>query len=69
MTTTTAKAGPVMAYLERCLEIDWPELKVRVSSVSERWGAMAVAGPDSRATLSAAFPSVDFSNEAFPFMG
>jgi sarcosine oxidase subunit alpha len=69
MTTTTAKAGPVMAYLERCLEIDWPELKVRVSSVSERWGAMAVAGPDARATLTAAFPSVDFSNEAFPFMG
>ena len=69
MTTTTAKAGPVMAYLERCLEIDWPELKVRVSSVSERWGGMAVAGPDARATLIAAFPSVDFSNEAFPFMG
>ena len=69
MTTTTAKAGPVMAYLERCLEIDWPELKVRVSSVSERWGAMAVAGPNARATLTAAFPSVDFSNEAFPFMG
>ncbi len=69
MTTTTAKASQVLAYLERCLEIDWPELKVRVSSISERWGAMAVAGPDSRATLSAAFPSVDFSNEAFPFMG
>jgi|TARA_B110000902_G_scaffold60347_1_gene71135 sarcosine oxidase subunit alpha len=69
MTTTTAKAGPVMAYLERCLEIDWPELKVRVSSVSERWGAMAVAGPNARATLTAAFPTVDFSNEVFPFMG
>lgn len=69
MTTTTAKAGPALAYLERCLEVDWPELKVRVSSISERWAAMAVAGPKSRDTLQKAFPDMDFSNEAFPFMG
>jgi sarcosine oxidase subunit alpha len=69
MTTTTAKAGPALAYMERCLEIDWPELRVRVSSISERWAAMAVAGPQSRVTLQKAFPDIDFSNEAFPFMG
>ncbi len=69
MTTTTAKAGPVLAQMERCLEIDWPELKVRVSSVSERWAAMAVAGPEARRTLQAAFADIDFSNAALPFMG
>ncbi|MDP6969885.1 MAG: sarcosine oxidase subunit alpha family protein [Gammaproteobacteria bacterium] len=69
MTTTTAQAGPVLSHLERCLEIDWPELRVRVSSVSERWAAMAVAGPQSRATLQMAFPDIDFSNQALPFMG
>jgi len=69
MTTTTAKAGPALAHMERCLEIDWPELKVRVSSISERWAAMAVAGPQARATLQKAFPNMDFSNEGFPFMG
>ena len=69
MTTTTAKAGPALAHLERCLEIDWPELRVRVSSISERWAAMAIAGPDARATLQKAFADIDFSNESFPFMG
>jgi sarcosine oxidase subunit alpha len=69
MTTTTAKASSVMAYLERCLEIEWPELKVRVSSVTERWAAMSVAGPASRNTLQKAFEDIDFANEALPFMG
>lgn len=69
MTTTTAKAGPVLAHMERCLEIDWPQLKVRVSSVSERYAAMAVAGPDARNALQAAFSDMDFSNDALPFMG
>ena len=69
MTTTTMKAGPVLAEMERCLEVDWPELKVRVSSISERWAAMAVAGPSARDTLQAAFLAIDFSNDAFPFMG
>lgn len=69
MTTTTAKAGAVLSHLERCLEIDWPELQVRVSSVSEHWAAMAVAGPQSRATLQLAFPEMDFNQAALPFMG
>ncbi|UUX50433.1 sarcosine oxidase subunit alpha family protein [Nisaea acidiphila] len=69
MTTTTAEAGPVMQHLELHLQVHWPDLDVKVSSVTDAWAAMAIAGPNSRAVLSALFPETDFSNDAFPFMG
>ncbi|MBO6562599.1 MAG: sarcosine oxidase subunit alpha family protein [Nisaea sp.] len=69
MTTTTAEAGPVMQHLEVLLQVHWPDLDVKVASVTDEWAAMAIAGPNSRAILSALFPNTDFSNDAFPFMG
>ena len=70
MTTTTAHAAPVMAWLEELLQTRWPDLKVHVTSVSEQWAGIAVAGPRSREVLAAVVgdPAI-VSNEAFPFMG
>ncbi|MER9585896.1 sarcosine oxidase subunit alpha family protein [Mesorhizobium sp. M0276] len=69
MTTSTAKAADVLSRLEFLLDTAWPELRVAVTSVSDEWAAMSVAGPKSRAILAAAFPSLDVSNEALPHMG
>jgi sarcosine oxidase subunit alpha len=69
MTTTTAKAGPVMAHLERLLAVDWPDLQVDVTSVTEQWATMALAGPRSREVLARVVDDADVSNEALPFMG
>jgi len=69
MTTTTAQAARVMSHLEFLLQVVWPDLRVTVASVSDQWAAMSVAGPKARDVLRAAFPGVDFANEAFPFMG
>ncbi|NVO07033.1 MAG: sarcosine oxidase subunit alpha family protein [Rhodoferax sp.] len=69
MTTTTAQAARVMSHLEFLLQVVWPELRVTVASVSDQWAAMSVAGPKVREVLRAAFPSLNFDNEAFPFMG
>ncbi len=69
MTTTTANAAKVMSHLEFLLQVVWPELRVTVASVSDQWAAMSLAGPRVRELLRAAFPRIDFSNEAFPFMG
>ncbi|MEZ5773877.1 MAG: sarcosine oxidase subunit alpha family protein [Hyphomicrobiaceae bacterium] len=69
MTTTTAEAAKVMMHLEWLLQAAWPELKVHVTSVTDQWGGVAIAGPNARALLKDAIPSIDFSNEAFPFMG
>ena len=68
MTTTTANAVKVMSNLEFYLQAIWPDLRVRVTSVTEQWAAMAVAGPNARKVLEK-IVDLDISNEAFPFMG
>ncbi|HUI17127.1 MAG TPA: sarcosine oxidase subunit alpha family protein, partial [Alphaproteobacteria bacterium] len=68
MTTTTANAAKVLAHLEYYLQLVWPELRAQVTSVTEEWAAMALAGPRSRAVL-ARLADVEVSDEALPFMG
>ncbi len=68
MTTTTGGAAHVMAWLERWLQTEWPDLKVYLTSVTDHWATMAVAGPQSRAVVSSLCPDIDFGREAFPFM-
>ncbi|MUZ75897.1 sarcosine oxidase subunit alpha family protein [Agrobacterium vitis] len=69
MTTSTAKSADVMSRLEFLLDTAWPDLRVSVTSVSDEWAAMSIAGPKSRDILKAAFPDLDVSNEALPHMG
>ena len=68
MTTTTAYAAGVMNHLEFCAQALWPDLDVRLASVTDQWAQMAVAGPKSRQILQA-IVDTDISNEAFPFLG
>jgi sarcosine oxidase subunit alpha len=69
MTTTTAQAAEVMSRLEFLLQTAWQDLRVSVTSVTDQWAGMSVAGPRARAVLEAAFPMENFSNEALPHMG
>jgi len=70
MTTSTAQAAKVMAWLEELLQTRWSELKVHVTSVSEQWAGAAVAGPESRNTLIECLEdSKIISSENLPFMG
>ena len=67
MTTTTVNAVRVMQHLDALLQIDWPELEVYVTSVTEQWSAAALSGPKAREVL-AAVVDIDVSNTAFPFL-
>ncbi|MDX8539187.1 sarcosine oxidase subunit alpha [Mesorhizobium abyssinicae] len=70
LTTTTAKAGPVMQHLEFCRQVLFPELDVQLTSVSDQWAQFSIAGPKTRDLLREIVdPSEDLSNEGFPFMG
>jgi sarcosine oxidase subunit alpha len=69
MTTTTANAGSVLSHMEYYLQVHWPELDVKISSVTEQWAALALAGPKSRDVLKEVLEKLDVSNESFPFMG
>ncbi|WP_429932362.1 sarcosine oxidase subunit alpha [Agrobacterium vitis] len=67
MTTTTAYAAGVMNHLEFCAQVHWPELDVRLASVTDQWAQMAVAGPKSRAILQKIVDD-DISIEALPYL-
>jgi len=70
MTTSTANAAKVMAWLEELLQTRWQDLKVHITTVSEQWAAVSVAGPKSRETLSKCVENYNIlSNENLPFMG
>jgi sarcosine oxidase subunit alpha len=68
VTTTTANAPTVMEHMEFHRDTAFRDLDVALTSVSEQWAALAVAGPLSRAVLSAAVEDRDLSDAAFPFM-
>ncbi|TQV83300.1 sarcosine oxidase subunit alpha family protein [Denitrobaculum tricleocarpae] len=69
MTTTTANAAGVLSHLEFLLATVWPEMRVQVTSVTEQWAGVAVAGPKSRALLQSVIKDLDLSDEGVPFMG
>jgi glycine cleavage system aminomethyltransferase T/NADPH-dependent 2,4-dienoyl-CoA reductase/sulfur reductase-like enzyme len=69
MTTTTANAGRVLARLEFLLQTAWVDLRVHVTSVTDQWAAIALAGPHARTVLARVADDIDVGDGALPFMG
>jgi sarcosine oxidase subunit alpha len=69
VTTSTAKAADVMSWLEFLLDAAWRDLDVHVTSVSDDWAAMSLAGPASRRILAEGFPALDLTDAALPHLG
>lgn len=68
LTTTTGGAARVMAWLERWLQTEWPDLEVYLTSVTDQWANISINGPNSRMLISELSHDIDFSQGAFPFM-
>ena len=68
-TCTTANAGAVWQQLERLRQVAWPELDVRMTSVTDHWASLAIAGPQARALLGRLDPDFPIDNESLPFLG
>lgn len=68
MTTTSGGAARVLTWLERWLQTEWPELKVYLTSVTDHWATLSIAGPNSRKLMQELCDDIDFSAKAFPFM-
>jgi len=68
LTTTTGGAAAVLGWLESWLQTEWPELEVYLTSLTDQYSTIAVAGPNSRRLLQKLGCSVDLGNENFPFM-
>ena len=68
MTTTTGGAANVMSWLERWLQTEWPQLKVLLTSVTDEWSTIGLAGPNARKVIEKICSDIDFDSESFPFM-
>ncbi len=68
LTTTTGGAATVLNWLEKWLQTEWPELRVYLTSTTDRWSTIALAGPNSRILLQSLDSDIDFENADFPFM-
>jgi sarcosine oxidase subunit alpha len=68
LTTTTGGAANVLSWLEVWLQTEWPELEVYLTSLTDQYSTVAVAGPDSRRVLQSLGCSVDLEQDKFPFM-
>jgi len=69
MTTTSANGAKVLAHLDFCHQVLWPELDVAFTSVTDQWAQFAVAGPRSRAVLESVLaPDCDISDAALPYL-
>ncbi len=68
LTTTTGGAAHVLSWLEKWLQTEWPELEVYLTSLTDYYSTIAVAGPNSRRVLQKAGCNIDLEKESFPFM-
>jgi sarcosine oxidase, subunit alpha len=68
MSTTTGNAARVLAWLEECVQTEWPDMKVYMASATEQWATVSISGPRARDLLAEVTGDIDLSPEAFPFM-
>ena len=67
VTATTANAASVWRHMTKSAQVDWPDLDVTLTDVSDHWASLAIAGPHARDLLLALDPDFDGSRGAFPF--
>ncbi|MFC0012559.1 sarcosine oxidase subunit alpha family protein [Devosia nitrariae] len=68
LTTSTMKAADVQSWMEFLAQTAWPDLRVHITSVTDEWAMLALAGPRSRDVLAAAFPDIATDDESLPKM-
>ncbi|HEX4242213.1 MAG TPA: 2Fe-2S iron-sulfur cluster-binding protein [Steroidobacteraceae bacterium] len=68
VTTTSANAARVHAWMEEWHQCEWPHLHLAITPVTEQWATIAVAGGPAREVLRRAGLDIDLSSEAFPHL-
>jgi sarcosine oxidase subunit alpha len=69
MTTTTGNAAAVFGQMEEYLQTEWPELEVKLTSVTEQFATVSLTGPNARKLLAELTQDIELSANALPHMG
>jgi glycine cleavage system aminomethyltransferase T/NADPH-dependent 2,4-dienoyl-CoA reductase/sulfur reductase-like enzyme len=67
VTMTTANAESVWRWMTKLHQVDWPDLDVQLSRVSDHWASLAIAGPKARDVLAGLAPDFEIDRTSFPF--
>jgi len=67
VTMTTANSAAVWRWMNKLLQLHWPDLDVQITSVSDCWASLAIAGPEARKLLQRLNLDFDTGKQAFPF--
>lgn len=67
ITATTATSISVWRHLKRLSQLEWPDLDVFLTEVTDQWASLAIAGPKSRNVLQSLEPDFDIDKDGFPF--
>ncbi len=65
VTTTSGNAGRVAAWFEEWHQCEWPQLRVALTSVTDQWATVSLAGPRARDILMKLDSDIDVSPAAF----
>ncbi|MCX7354173.1 MAG: sarcosine oxidase subunit alpha family protein [Alphaproteobacteria bacterium] len=68
MTTTTGGAARVFGWIDDWLQCEWTNWKVFITSVTEQWATVSIAGPRARDLVRELAVGTDVSADAFPHM-
>ena len=68
MSTTSSGSGAMGVWIQNWLQTEHPDWRVRVTSVTDAYTSINVAGPRSRTLLERLVGDVDLSPEAFEYM-
>jgi sarcosine oxidase subunit alpha len=68
LTTTSGHAPQLLDWMEEWLQTEWPELAAHLTSVTDHWAAIAVAGPRARDVLRPLALEAALDRDAFAFM-
>ncbi len=68
MTVTTGQAPLVARRLDYWHKVLWPELDLRIVSVTDQWAGVALAGAQSRTVLGLVLDGLGIGPDAFPHM-
>ena len=69
VTTSSGHAASVLEWMEEWHQTEWPDLNVWLTSITEQWTTLVVAGPAARKVLEPVSPWTDLSGANLPFMG